>query len=281
MIKIILGQRRGVLSGIKMINKHKRQSALLLSLVLLLTSSIMACAEPTPSSPLITAGPASFDFSARQGGANPARQTLSLWNSGGATLTWSATDSADCLILSPTSGSSAEETDNIILSVDISGMNAGSYAAVVTISAPGAANTPQTVVVNLTINPPAEGEEGKVEEEGRVEEEVIDALDTERLLDIGYNHPEKVVTVEGVIVRTYYAKKSGGKPTFLDFHDPYEEYFICIIWEEDRQSFVEAFPPNPESYFLDKKVRVEGTIDIYEGAPEIVLRDPSQIWVVE
>jgi hypothetical protein len=178
-----------VLSGIKMINKHKRQSALLLSLVLLLTSSIMACAEPTPSSPLITAGPASFDFSARQGGANPASQTLSLWNSGGATLTWSATDSADWLILSPTSGSSAEETDNIILSVDISGMNAGSYAAVVTISAPGAANTPQTVVVNLTINPPAEGEEGKVEEEGRVEEEVIDALDTERLLDIGYNHP--------------------------------------------------------------------------------------------
>jgi hypothetical protein len=37
--------------------------------------------------------------------------------------------------------------------------------------------------VNLTINPPAK------EEEGKVEEEVIDALDTERLLDIGYNHP--------------------------------------------------------------------------------------------
>jgi hypothetical protein len=274
-----------VLSGSKMTNIAKRQSALLLGLVLLLASSIVACTEPTPLlSPIITAGPASFSFSAQQSGTNPAGQTLSLWNSGTGTLTWSATDSADWLILSPTIGSSAGEIDNIVLSVDISGMNAGSYAALITISAQGAANTPQTVVVNLTINPPVEEEEGKVEresvEEREVEEEVVDALDTEKLLDIGYNHPEKVVTVEGVIIRTHYAKKSKGKPTFLDFHDPYEGYFICIIWEEDRQSFVEEFPPNPESYFLGKEVRVEGTIEIYEGAPEIILRDPSQIWIV-
>ena len=274
-----------MLSGSKMANIPKRRSALLLGLVLLVASSIVACTEPTPLlSPIITAGPASFSFSAQQSGTNPAGQTLSLWNSGTGTLTWSATDSADWLILSPTIGSSAGEIDNIVLSVDISGMNAGSYAALITISAQGAANTPQTVVVNLTINPPVEEEEGKVEresvEEREVEEEVVDALDTEKLLEIGYNHPEKVVTVEGVIIRTYYAKKSKGKPTFLDFHDPYEGYFICIIWEEDRQIFVEEFPPNPESYFLGKEVRVEGTIEIYEGAPEIILRDPSQIWIV-
>ena len=275
-----------MLSGSKMTNISKRQSALLLGLVLLLASSIVACTEPTPLlSPIITAGPANFSFSAQQSGTNPAGQTLSLWNSGTGTLTWSATDSADWLILSSTIGSYAGEIDNIVLSVDISGMNAGSYAALVTISAQGAANTPQTVVVNLTINPPVEEEEGKVEresvEEREVEEEVVDALDTEKLLDIGYNHPEKVVTVEGVIVRTYYAQKSKGKPTFLDFHDPYEGYFTCIIWEEDRQGFIEEFPPNPESYFLDRKVRVEGTIEIYEGAPEIILSDPSQIWILE
>ena len=102
-------------------------------------------------------------------------------------------------------------------------MNAGNYAAVVTISASGDANTPQTVVVNLTINPPAEEEE-----------EAIDALDTDKLLDIGYNYPEKAVIVEGVIVKTYYAEKSKGQPTFLDFHDPYEGYFTCIIWKEAR-----------------------------------------------
>jgi hypothetical protein len=212
---------------------------------------------------------------------------LSVWNSGAGTLSWSASTNSDWLILSPTSGSSAGEIDNIALSVDISGMDAGSYAAVVTVSALGVSNTPQTVVVNLTIDSPAEEEERKPEEGGKPEEEVIDALDTDGLLDIGYNYPERMVTVEGVIVRTYYAKNSKGQPTFLDFHDPYEGYFTCIIWEKDSQTgepirnkFMEAFPPDPESYFLDKKVRVKGTIEIYEGAPEIILHELSQIWVV-
>jgi len=222
----------------------------------------------------MTANPSSFSFDARQGGANPESQTLSVWNSGGGTLSWSASDNADWLILSPARGSSTGAVDNITLSVDISVMNAGNYAAVIIISAPGAANTPQTVVVNLTISPPEE-------------EEVIDALDTDRLLDIGYNHPEKVVTVEGVIVRTYYAKKSKGQPTFLDFHDPYEGYFTCLIWKEDaqtgepiREKFMKAFPPDPETYFLNKKVKVMGKIEIYKGSPEIILYDPSQIWIV-
>ena len=268
-------------------NKHKWHLLLLFSLVLLLASSLVACIEPMPSSPpAITAGPASISFSAQQGETNPSTQTLSVWNSGGGTLNWSASDNADWLTLSPTSGSSTGDIDNITLSLDIAGMDAGNYAAVITISASGATNAPQTVAVNLTINPPAEEEE-----------EVIDALDTDRLLDIGYNHPKKVITVEGVIVRTYYyAKNSKGQPTFLDFHDPYEGYFTCIIWKEDgqageliRDNFIEAFPPNPETYLLNKKVRVKGTINVYHRwknkvclcEPEIILHDPSQIWIVE
>ena len=258
-----------------MINRHKWHSLLLFSLALLLASLVVACGQPTLSpSPAITAGPSSISFNAQQGGTNPASQTLSIWNSGGGTLTWSASDNADWLILSPTNGSSTGEIDNITLSVDISGMSAGSYDAVITITAPSAANAPQAVAVNLAINPPA-----------KEEEKVIDALDTDRLLDIGYNHPEKVVTVEGVIVRIYYAK---GQPTFLDFHDPYEGYFKCIIWKEDaqggeptRDKFIKAFPPNPETYFLNQKVRIKGKIEIYKGDPEIVLYDPSQIWIVE
>ena len=83
-------------------------------------------------------------------------------------------------------------------------------------------------------------------------------------------------------------KNLGGPPTFLDFHDPYEGYFKCIIWEEDKQSgerirdkFIEAFPPNPETCLLNKNIKVKGKIEIYKGAPEIILYDPSQIWIVE
>ncbi|MBI4187173.1 MAG: hypothetical protein HY530_06715 [Chloroflexi bacterium] len=108
-------------------------------------------------------------------------------------------------------------------------------------------------------------------------EQVIDVLDTAKLLDIGYNQPDKIVTVEGVMVGTYYATGSKGQPTFLNFHDPYEGYFTAVIWGDDRDNF----PPNPESYYLYKKVRIKGKIEIYKGAPEIILRQPSQILVVK
>ena len=107
--------------------------------------------------------------------------------------------------------------------------------------------------------------------------QVIDALDTDKLLDIGYNQPDKIVTVEGDIVGTYSAKDNKGQPTFINFHDPYQGYFTAVIWGDDRGKF----PPNPESYYLYKKVRIKGKIEIYEGAPEIILRQPSQILVVE
>jgi len=108
-------------------------------------------------------------------------------------------------------------------------------------------------------------------------EQVIDALDTDKLLDVVYHQPDKIITVEGDIVRTYYAGGSKGQPTFLNFHDPYEGYFTAVIWGDDRGKF----PPNPESYYLYKKVRIKGKIEIYQGDPEIILRQPSQISVVE
>jgi len=108
-------------------------------------------------------------------------------------------------------------------------------------------------------------------------EQVIDALDTDKLLDIGYNQSDKIIMVEGDIVRTYYASGSKGQPTFLNFHDPYDGYLTAVIWGNDRSKF----PANPESYYLYKKVRIKGKIEIYEGNPEIILYQPSQILVVE
>jgi hypothetical protein len=105
--------------------------------------------------PTISFSPSSFSFSATQGGANPPSQTLHIWNSGGGTLSWSVSDDATWLSLSPTSGSSAGETDTVTVSVGISGMVAGTYSAIITISAPGATNTPQTVPVSLVISPSA------------------------------------------------------------------------------------------------------------------------------
>jgi len=143
-------------------NRHWRCSAFLLGVVALLAASLfIGCGQPThpppPSSsshPTIAASPSSFSFIAEQGGSNPSSQTLEIQNSGGGTLDWSATDDADWLSLSPTSGScSAGETNNLAVSVDASAISAGDYSATITISAPEATNTPQTVAVNLTISP--------------------------------------------------------------------------------------------------------------------------------
>ncbi|MBL7208705.1 MAG: PKD domain-containing protein [Dehalococcoidia bacterium] len=92
------------------------------------------------------------------------------------------------------------------------------------------------------------------------------------------------MVVEGIVVGTYYHESGRGEPTFLDFHKPYEGYFKCVIWGSDRGKFVKEFPPNPETYFLDRRVRVAGLVEEYpegSGVPEIILSDPSQIEVVE
>jgi len=89
--------------------------------------------------------------------------------------------------------------------------------------------------------------------------------------------------VEGTIVGAHYASDTKSQPTFLDFHKPYQSYFKCIIWGRDREKFIKEFPPNPESYFLNKHVQVTGLLEEYpegSGVPEMVLRDPSQIKVI-
>lgn len=133
-------------------SKTKWQPFLVIGFVLLLASSMMACGQPTSSSsPTIAFTPASLSFAAKEGGANPPSQTLTIWNSGGGTLSWSLSKSASWLALSPTSGVSAGEAGSITVSVDISEMDKNNYSGTIMISALGASNSPQTIAVNLTV----------------------------------------------------------------------------------------------------------------------------------
>jgi ribosomal protein L40E len=79
-------------------------------------------------------------------------------------------------------------------------------------------------------------------------------------------------TVEGKIVRTYASSKG---TVFLDFHDPYQGYFAVTIFASD----VKNLPFSPVSFYLNKEVRVTGTIELYQGSPEIIVHSPSQIEV--
>jgi hypothetical protein len=106
--------------------------------------------DPPPDEPFISFSPTSFSFNGTVGGANPANQTLSISNGGSGTLSWSVSDNANWLSLSPTSGTSTGETDEVTVSVNIAGLSEGTYDATITITASGATNTPQSVAVALT-----------------------------------------------------------------------------------------------------------------------------------
>jgi hypothetical protein len=113
-----------------------------------------ATPTPTPTLPTISCNPSSLSFTATHGGSNPPSKTLGIWNSGGGTLNWSASDSANWLTVNPTSGSSAGEVDYVTVQATISGMAVGVHTSYISITATNAINTPQIVPVSLTILSP-------------------------------------------------------------------------------------------------------------------------------
>lgn len=77
-------------------------------------------------------------------------QTIAIDNSGGGTLNWKTTSSAPWLNVTGASGTNSGAT---AISADTTGLAAGSYPAVVTITSNEAVNSPVTIPVTLFINP--------------------------------------------------------------------------------------------------------------------------------
>jgi hypothetical protein len=109
------------------------------------------------SPPAIDVSSDSLAFTGTVGGANPASQSFSVTNAGGGTLTWSASDDAAWLSLSPTTGTAPTD---VTASVNTSGLSAGNYEAQITINGTGATNTPVTVPVMLTVADTSDGQGG-------------------------------------------------------------------------------------------------------------------------
>ncbi len=107
---------------------------------------VMFTVTAAPVPPAIGASPTNFSFTAAQGGSNPANQTLSISNTGGGTLTWSASENAPWLTIGPASGSG---NGAVTLSVATGTLATGSHSGTVTMSATGA--TPVTVPVTFTV----------------------------------------------------------------------------------------------------------------------------------
>jgi hypothetical protein len=111
-------------------------------------------APPPAIPPVIGVSPTSLSFTATQGGANPATQTLIISNTGGGTLSWTTADDVPWMTLSRASG-----TNNgvVIVSVITGATGPGTYNGVITLSAFGASlvSVPVTfTVLTAPVSPP-------------------------------------------------------------------------------------------------------------------------------
>ena len=107
----------------------------------------------TSSTPSISLSPTALSFSGVAGGTAPAAQLINLRNPTGGTLSWSVSTNAAWLRPTTTSGTTTTESDSISAGVNLTGLAAGAYTAAITVTASGAANTPQIIPVTLTVSP--------------------------------------------------------------------------------------------------------------------------------
>lgn len=83
---------------------------------------------------------------------NPAVQTIRLRNAGFGEMDWAINTNCDWLTVTPNSGLSTGDVNDVSLTFDTAGLPHGVYECQLLISAAGALNAPQTVSVKLNVN---------------------------------------------------------------------------------------------------------------------------------
>jgi len=84
-------------------------------------------------------------------GSNPPSNTFEVWNSGLAALGYTVSETNSWLSCTPTSGTSLGETNVITVNYSAAGLAPGTYNGTVTVTAEGAAGSPQEVAVMLSV----------------------------------------------------------------------------------------------------------------------------------
>jgi len=110
-------------------------------------------ATPAVPAPAIGLSATSLDFSVIMGDPNPAGQDVDITNTGdgGTTLTWTIASDKPWATVAPDNGTTTVETDTVTVSVDQAGLESGTHTATLTVTAPGASNTPRTITVTFGV----------------------------------------------------------------------------------------------------------------------------------
>jgi len=99
-----------------------------------------------------------MSFSAEESGGNPSSQTFQVRNSGSGTLNYQIAWDESWMSVSPDSGTSGGASQTHRVTINKTGLSAGTYRGTITITDPNASNSPQSISVTLRIStqaPPA------------------------------------------------------------------------------------------------------------------------------
>ncbi|MBM3317974.1 MAG: SUMF1/EgtB/PvdO family nonheme iron enzyme [Candidatus Eisenbacteria bacterium] len=107
-------------------------------------SDTTASGEP-PENPVLALSPAQLDF-----GAVGTSLPFTITNTGTGTLTWEITDDQPWLSVTPTSGSTTTEADEITVTIDRTGLNPDDYSGTVTVT-PGSGSA-QNVAIQMSVS---------------------------------------------------------------------------------------------------------------------------------
>lgn len=110
--------------------------------------NIMVAAPAVVATPALSVSAASLQFTSTNG-SNIAEQSIQITNTGAGTLAWTASASDSWIAVSPGSGTAPS---TMSISVNPSGMAAGTYNGSVQIAASGATGSPATVAITLTVS---------------------------------------------------------------------------------------------------------------------------------
>ena len=105
------------------------------------------------SAPTILLQPGSLEFSGFEGGTNTATQTLRISSASTPGLSYQVNTNQPWLTVFPTSGNTDSGPRLHDVGVDLSGLSPGTFLGLVSVESSGAANSPQTALVTLTVHP--------------------------------------------------------------------------------------------------------------------------------
>jgi hypothetical protein len=99
---------------------------------------------------VLAVSPATVPFSATLGGSNPSSTTVTVTDTGAATLSFTAVSDSSWLTASPTSSTTPQALQ---VAASIAGLAAGTHTGHITVTSAGAQGSPAIVTVTFTVNP--------------------------------------------------------------------------------------------------------------------------------